>query len=200
MARGFNRGILELARKGKLSGISVMIKRKFGQGRDLARLSSVDLGLHLELSPRTTQKEILHQLQKFKKKFKRLPDYLDGHQHCHLTPSNIEKVIAVAKKYRLPVRSRFDDDRKKFRRAGIATCDAFVSWHPSRKAKFLETMKHSQGLTEIVCHPGYFDPLSSCPYNKQRLQELKILKSKKFQNLLSSSVLLRYSEFQKTNF
>jgi predicted glycoside hydrolase/deacetylase ChbG (UPF0249 family) len=197
LAEGFNRGILELANTGYLSGISVMVKRKFVRPSDLLTLPHIDLGLHLELVTPASEKDIQKQIEIFQKLFERMPDYLDGHQHCHIAQENIEAVILIAQKYRLPVRSRFSEDRERLRAAGIATPDAFISWHPTRKEIFFENVRQARGMTEIVCHPGYFDAQTDYPYNREREAELEILKSQEFQDLLRHRPRFRYSTLSR---
>ena len=193
LAQGFNSGILEVADGGMFSGISVMVNQKFIRPQELLALSNLDLGIHLELAAPASEKDVEKQIESFQKLFGRTPDYLDGHQHCHVAPGNTEATVLVAKKYGLPVRSRFPEDRERLRKAGIATSDAFISWHPNRREIFFENLRQARGITEIVCHPGYFDPLTHYPYNKEREAELVILMSSEFQKLLKLRPRLRYS-------
>lgn len=141
-------------------------------------------------------KNIETQLKKFRRKFGCLPSHLDGHKHCHLTDNNIYKVIKVAKKYNFPVRSRFPRDRKILKKYKIKTPDNFISWHPKRKNKLFDNLKNIKAkITELVCHPGYFDKNSQSSYNLQREQEMSFLKSKKFQKALKKFKIVNYYEF-----
>lgn len=189
----FNRGIEELASLKRITGASVMIKRPFV---DPAALNFPDLaiGLHLELEEKSSAKEISSQIYSFRKKFGKLPVYLDGHQHQHLTPQNFHLVMEVAADFSLPVRSRFPEDRKMLAERKIFTPHNFISWHPNRLPTLQERI-HAAGLislSELVVHPGYFDPSCVYPYNKQRENELTFLKSPFFQDLIAPFELFSY--------
>ncbi len=189
----FNRGIEELASLGLLTGVSVMIKRPFV---DPAHLSFPDLslGLHLELEERSCPEAINSQIYCFRKKFGKLPAYFDGHQHRHLTPHNFHLVMETAASFSLPVRSRFSEDRNKLLERNIFTPHNFISWHPNRLPTLQERIKAAGliSLSELVVHPGYFDPTCNYPYNKQRETELSFLKSPSFQELITPFELASY--------
>lgn len=125
MSPRFNQGMLEMAQAGLITGISVMIKRKYIRKAELLALGSA-LGLHLELENSSSYREIVSQIERFKKRFRRLPAYLDGHQHRHVTPDNIDRVIRAARHYDLPVRSRLPADRLHLQQGGVATPSHFV--------------------------------------------------------------------------
>ncbi|TXG77165.1 ChbG/HpnK family deacetylase [Candidatus Dojkabacteria bacterium] len=190
----FNRGIEELASLGLITGISVMIKRPFVYPEKLRSLK-ISLGLHLELEPVAKKEDIVYQITLFQEKFGRLPVYLDGHQHQHLTAENLPLILAVAKKYQLPVRSRFSEDREKLRLAAIATPDTFISWHPTRIPTLEERMKQALQfpVSELVVHPGYFDPRCDYPYNQEREAELGFLQSSSFQEMITPFVLTNFT-------
>jgi predicted glycoside hydrolase/deacetylase ChbG (UPF0249 family) len=194
LSKQFNKGILELIEKEIVTSTTVMIKRKFINPKDLLSHKNISIGLHLELSLETPRKEIENQIKIFRKLFGRFPSHLDGHKYYHLLPGNFSKVLKIAKKYKLPVRSASSVDRKIMRKAGVKTPDQFISWHPDRKEKLFKDLKNARGKTiELLCHPGYFDPKSSSSYNGQRGKELKILKSKHFEKLLKNLGLISYS-------
>jgi chitin disaccharide deacetylase len=191
----FNKGILELAEKKIITSISVMIKRKYIKKSDLQNLEGFSIGLHLELDENSTKAEIERQVEKFAIKLGKLPSHLDGHQHKHLTPNNLPKVISVAKKYYLPIRSLEKSQRKEMKKAKIKTPERFISWHPKNPQKLFKKLSESkESVVELVCHPGYFDEKCSYPYNKNREEELSILKSKKFQKAIENFLLTTYSQ------
>lgn len=193
MSPRFNEGVLEAVRAGVISGISVMVKRKYIDPQELLDLR-IPLGLHLELEKYSPRQETTRQIFRFKKFFGKLPSYLDGHQHQHLAPEHFHEVIAAAKKFRLPVRSRKEVDRSLLRQHCISTPENFISWHPNRlhilEEKLAQSKQHA--LSELVVHPGYFDPTCSYPYNEQRESELHFLKSDFFRELISSFELTSY--------
>jgi predicted glycoside hydrolase/deacetylase ChbG (UPF0249 family) len=196
LAKRFNEGILNLARKKIITSVSVMINRNFINAQELLALQNFSIGLHLELNSKTTRKEIEEQIKKFLTLFQCLPSHLDGHKHCHLTKPNLPLILEIAKKLNFPVRSHFSEDQKIIQKAKVKTPDRFISWHPKRKKKFLQKLDQIQsGTTELVCHPGYFDKNCKYPYNRQREAEMKILKSKEFQKILKNYKQINYRSF-----
>lgn len=191
----FNRGIEELAFLGLITGISVMIKRPFIEAAKLP-FPNLSLGLHLELEEISSKKEITAQIASFQQKFGKLPEYLDGHQHKHLNPKNLTLVASAARHFSLPVRSRFDEDRKVLQQRHIITPDHFISWHPDRLSVLAERLATAKNfpLSELVVHPGYFDPACDYPYNQERESEILFLKSDQFQKLISPFRLVSYLE------
>jgi len=191
----FNKGILDLIEKGIVTSTTIMIKRKYVRPSIFKKFKDISIGLHLELEEKDTLKEIQKQIDLFVKKFKKLPSHLDGHHHLHLTKENIPKIIKIAKKYSLAVRSYKNKDQKILKKNGIKTLDAFVSWHPERIGKLKEKIRKVKGKkVELVCHPGYYDSRSTYPYNKQREQELKFLKSSAFKKMIKKFKLIKYAE------
>lgn len=189
----FNQAIHELANLRLITSTSIMIERPYVIPGELIGLS-IALGLHLELEPATTHAVIDGQVRTFEKLFGRLPDYLDGHQHQHLTPTNLPLVIAVAQEYSLPIRSRTGEDRALLKAAGIPTPDNFISWHPDRLSILTERLHQAKRSTisELVVHPGYYDPDCDYPYNQERTKELAFLRSLVFKEFLQ--------DFQPTSY
>lgn len=189
----FNRGIGELARVKLITGISVMVKRPFIEATKLNFLN-LPLGLHLELEELSSYEEIESQIIAFRDIFGMLPTYLDGHRHQHLSVGNFPLIIEAARKFLLPVRSRFQEDRQILREQFIVTPDNFVSWHPTRTAILAERLRAAQtfSVSELVVHPGYFDPACDYPYNREREAELTFLKSPSFQELITPFELASY--------
>ncbi len=190
----FNQGIEELALVKLITGISVMIRRPFIETAKL-NFPNLSLGLHLELEELSSIKEIENQIISFRDKFGMLPAYLDGHQHKHLTSGNLALIIEAARKFHLPVRSRFQEDRRILREQFIVTPDNFISWHPTRTTTLAKRLRSTQAfpISELVVHPGYFDPTCDYPYNQERESELVFLKSPSFQELVTLFELTSYS-------
>ncbi len=114
LGRGHDRVILDLIGEGRLGGTSVMVDGDIAPP-DLERLrrlraSGAQVGLHLNLSYRFAASPVCHpigalmrlcltgrmppdarpefqrQAERFAALFGDLPDYYDGHQHCHCLP------------------------------------------------------------------------------------------------------------------
>lgn len=112
LSPGINAGILDLARRGRLSAASCMTTGK-SFARDARQLVDlpVQTGLHLNLTEpleddafyqplphllkstylrRIDRRRLLHEIDRqfdaFDATFRRAPDYVDGHQHVHQFP------------------------------------------------------------------------------------------------------------------
>lgn len=191
----FNKGILALMKKGIISSTTVMINQKYIEPEKLLNLDNISIGLHLELDNKSKISEVEEQIIKFKQVFNKYPSHLDGHQHCHIFPEHIGNVVKVAKKYSLPVRSRFNEDREFFIKNKIKTVDLFLSWHPKRIDELIKKINNiNANVSEVVCHPGYFDKNCNYSYNKQREKELKFLQSSKFLAAIKKFQLMNYYE------
>jgi predicted glycoside hydrolase/deacetylase ChbG (UPF0249 family) len=193
LSKQFNKGILELIEKGIVTSTTVMVSKKFAKPRNLLKYKNISIGLHLDLPFESSTQDIDSQIRKFKKLFGQLPSHLDSHKYFHLLHSNFPKVLKIAKKYKLPVRSTCPADRKAMSKLGIKTPNQFISWHPARKNKLFKDLKNAKGNTiELLCHPGYFDPKAIASYNKQREAELKALKSIEFKKAIANFNLINY--------
>jgi len=195
LSKKFNEGILKLIAEGIVTSTTVLVKRKFIRPKDLLKQKNVSIGLHLELFLETPEKEIKNQVKIFRNLFERLPSHLDGHKYYHLLPGNFSKVLKIAKRYKLPIRSASSVDRKSIKQARVSTPDQLISWHPDRKAKLFNDLKNAKGrIIELLCHPGHFDPKSGLDYNKLREKELKILKGQQFENIIRDFDLISYEQ------
>lgn len=191
----FNKGICDAIKNGVVSSVSVMINRNYLDIEKLLVFEDISIGVHLEIEENCFFEDIERQILKFKNIFNSWPSHLDGHQHCHILPGNIEKVIKAAKKYNLPVRSRFDEDRKLLIENGIKTPDRFISWHPERIFVLKERLEIESGeIIEMVCHPGYESGVD-IKYNKQREKELNFLKSDDFAKAINKFDIINYYGF-----
>lgn len=198
LSKEFNRGIIELITKEIVKSVTVMINRKYVFPEELMKFPDLSIGLHLEEKNFTNSEDFFEsQIKKFKFVFKSLPSHLDGHQHCHLKKENRQIVIKLALKYNLPVRSRYLKGRVDLMANNIKTPNKLISWHPKRKDYFFNRISLTEErVTEIVCHPGYFDKKHrrKLKYNQQREKELEILKSPDFKKILTKFKPINYRE------
>lgn len=194
MSPRFNQGILELATLGIVTGISVMILRKYIRSQELLALG-IPLGLHLELKTKASERDVHAQIQRFQKRFGTLPAYLDGHRHRHLIPENLRCVLRVARKWSLPVRSRLLEDRLLLKLRAVGSPDNFISWHPARIPILEDRLRNAKqfAISELVVHPGYYDKNCTYLYNKQREEELLFLRSPHFNKLIRPFRLVAYT-------
>ncbi len=197
----FNKGIIELADKKIISSTSVLIDEQYINPEGIMR-HSASIGLHLNISDSLKksgiEREIKRQIKKFEILFGKPPSHLDGHNNCHLLPRIFPKVLKVAKRHNLPVRSTNNKNRDAIKKAGIKTPSRLVWWNIKYKhILFRDLREKCQGATELLCHPGYYDPKSKANYNRQREKELTILKSKEFKKLIESLTLINYHELRE---
>lgn len=119
--------ILELAQKGKLDRVAIMVNRDYLSAKDLAHIRAcpVALDLHLEFPFQkkksrsiikrsflflyhhlTNQKSITagweEQIQKFISLFGKVPDGLNAHEHIHFFPPYFKVAIKLCEKYKIP--------------------------------------------------------------------------------------------------
>jgi len=189
LSKEFNRGIINLIKKEIVSSVTVMVNRGFVSPEKLLKFDNISIGVHLEEGLMSFEEQI----EKFKNIFSKNPSHLDGHKHCHLKKDNLKHTIFLAKKYEIFVRSRYDKDRKILKENSIKTPDKLISWHPKRRDVFFDKLKKTySNTTEIVCHPGFFDPLCDYPYNKQRKEEVDLLLSDDFSKILDDYDLISY--------
>lgn len=121
---------------------------------------------------------------------------MDGHKHSHLTITNRAYVAKIAKELNLPVRSYKEKNRRYLKKLGIITQDHLVGWHPKKSSELLKALKKPKGkVIELICHPGYQDPVRKYSYNQEREEELKFLKSLSFKKVLRNFICISYKKF-----
>jgi predicted glycoside hydrolase/deacetylase ChbG (UPF0249 family) len=93
------------------------------------------------------------------------PSHLDSHHHLHRAPALVDVVLAVAQRYRLPVRGDGPEFAEKARLAGVTTADVVDERWTETGAPaetLIETIEAAfalapDGVVEIVVHPGISD-------------------------------------------
>ena len=108
--------------------------------------------------------------------------HVDVHRHLHRFPAVLEALGQVASGRGLPVRALDEAMRAELRRAGVRTTDHFVGeaggeayWTEKRVAETVAEL--DEGLTELMCHPGYPPRETRTSYALQRAVELATLTS-----------------------
>ncbi|MGZ6071500.1 MAG: carbohydrate deacetylase [Myxococcaceae bacterium] len=105
------------------------------------------------------------------------PTHVDVHRHLHRAPGVLAGLAEVAARRGLPVRALDAAMRTELRSTGVRTTDHFVGeaggeayWTETR---FAETVGQlPEGITELMCHPGYPPRLTRTTYGLQRAVEL----------------------------
>ncbi len=179
LSPGVSRGILEAHRHGILTSTSLMVNRPAAAeaaaaARDAPALS---VGLHLDLEDPATgdaSAAVAQQLQRFARLMGLPPTHLDSHHDAHRHPHVLPHVLEGGGKLGIPVRSH----------SPVACVGSFYgAWggesHPEQVSvesllNMLETAVQ-EGVTELICHPGYVDPELDSSYTTVRERELDTL-------------------------
>ncbi len=245
-------GILELVQQQRLSAVSCFSESDVWSATDnelLTYRDHIDIGLHfnltqpftsaavaarplntvmrLALSGRLERKQIataLHaQLDRFETAAKRMPDFLDGHQHVHVLPGIRDVVVTeLARRYsgqkpylravnpRLPGHGGFikllvlkllgSGFGNLTRRRGLESNRGFAGIYSLQpNADFAALMASWLGAAQngdlMMCHPGAPADDISDPIAATRPLELAFLQSEKFSALLTKHSI-RLSRFR----
>lgn len=110
------------------------------------------------------------------------PTHVDVHRHLHRLEGVLEGLSRAAAARGLPVRALDEGMRATLRRSGVRTTDHFVGeaggeayWTEQRFAETVAALE--EGLTELMCHPGYPPRETRTSYALQRAVELATLTS-----------------------
>jgi predicted glycoside hydrolase/deacetylase ChbG (UPF0249 family) len=187
MAPGINRGIFQAHAYGILTSASLLVEGAAAEdavGR-LAEFPRLSVGLHVDLTsgyPATIpwtdlpalSREIERQLTVFTHLTGSAPTHIDSHHHTHRRFNVARAFLDVSERYHLPLRGL----------SPVVYLGGFYGQWPEGKtdakrisAEALVSLISSvgPGLTEIGCHPGYFDPGFDDVYGRERELELSAL-------------------------
>ena len=125
--------------------------------------------------------EFQAQLDAFVHAFRRLPQHLDTHHHVHQHPLVLAALLDLAAPVKLPVRSTDPQIRATVTARGLGSPAHFLGdagdepyWTVTRLLLTLQTLP--VGVTELMCHPGYFDEaIAYSRYGRQRDVERQAL-------------------------
>ena len=170
MSAGISRGIVEAHRAGILTSTSLMVNRPASEeaaalGRDCPGLS---VGLHLELTdPVRAPEHVEAQLGRFLDLVGAAPTHLDSHHDVHLDPGVLPHVVAHGARIGAPVRGHSAIRRiTKFYGQGQIDVGALLR---------LVDARAGEGVSELICHPGYVEPGLASSYAAEREVELGTL-------------------------
>jgi predicted glycoside hydrolase/deacetylase ChbG (UPF0249 family) len=174
----FNKTILNLIEKDKITSTTVMIDRVDAKDAEkLAKLKKthkISIGLHLDFAEKATTKEIKRQFDKFESVFGFEPSHLDIHK---FHPETHKCVAGFAKQMKLCCRNHGDAY------TGAKTTNGEVFFGTvtdfSDIEDWLATLNDKESY-EILFHPGKYDKDCKSSINKEREQDTKnILKLNK---------------------
>jgi chitin disaccharide deacetylase len=137
--------------------------------------------LPVQMRRAAVQAEFQAQLDTFVRVFGRLPQHLDTHHHVHQHPVVLDVLLDLAASLRLPVRSIDAPMRATMTRWGLGSPARFLGdagdepyWTVTRLLSTIPAL--SPGVTELMCHPGYFDnTIAYSRYGRQRDVERQAL-------------------------
>ncbi len=194
-----NRGIIEGYERGIVCSASLMVRwPAVVQAAAYAKKNpDLCLGLHVDLQEalfrngrwsvlyrvvpwrdrQAVKKELVRQIQLFRRFVGREPSHIDSHQHIHLREPVRSVFIETAQRMGVPLR-HFSP--------GIQYCGKFYGksnqgggfGNGIRRTNLVTIMKSlPPGLTELACHPGKGAGLRKLRtiYRFEREQELKVL-------------------------
>ncbi len=187
-SRGINRGIAEAHTRGVLTSTGLIVNTGATEEavRMAADLPNLSIGLHVNFTneaqrlvefddPQICHDELHRQFDKFVDLMGRLPTHIDSHQHVHRHPDRAPFFQSLAEKHGLPLRDYCDV----FSVGGFyAQWEYGVSNPEYVSFEVLERILRNEiphGVTELGCHPGYFDPDFECVYHRDREYEMATL-------------------------
>ncbi|MCI0572005.1 MAG: ChbG/HpnK family deacetylase [Myxococcaceae bacterium] len=145
------------------------------------------------LLPETVEAETLAQLDRLEALLGRPATHVDVHKHLHRHPGVLEGLARAARARGLPVRSLDGDMRQALGARGVATNTHFLGdagaepyWTEARLVEALGSLP-TDGVVELMCHPGYRPEAVQSGYSAQREVELLAFLSKQARSALAHS-------------
>jgi predicted glycoside hydrolase/deacetylase ChbG (UPF0249 family) len=185
---GITRGIAEAHTRGMLTSTGLMVNTPATQEavRMSADLPDLSIGLHVNFTneaqqlfdfddPKVCRDELRSQFDRFVELMGRLPTHIDSHQHVHRHPGRMPFFLALAEEHQIPLR----DYGAVFSVGGFYAQWEYGVSNPVHVSfdVFARIVTHELplGISELGCHPGYFDADFECVYHKDREFELRTL-------------------------
>ncbi len=145
--------------------------------------------LAAQLSPEAVEQEVLAQLDRFEALLGQPATHIDVHKHLHVHDNVLTGLISAAQARRLPVRSISTGMRARLSREGVPTNAHFVGdagvepwWTWERFEAQVAGLE--DGVTELMCHPGYTPTHVRSGYAAQREVERATLTDPRARPLL----------------
>jgi predicted glycoside hydrolase/deacetylase ChbG (UPF0249 family) len=173
MSPGVNEGIAEAHRRGIVTSASLMVRRPAAAaGAEMAAgLTSMSVGLHLEVASESGVAECRSQLTAFRRLIGRDPSHIDSHHHVHRSGPVASAAGAIAAELGIPLRAgRIRFEGGFYGRRGGRPSPENVS--VGRLIEIIEALPG--GWTELGCHPGIGVEAESS-YGPERELELRTL-------------------------
>ncbi|MBF5042396.1 ChbG/HpnK family deacetylase [Aggregicoccus sp. 17bor-14] len=130
------------------------------------------------LPPEVVEAEAHAQLQRLEQLLGRPATHVDVHKHLHRHPDVLQGLASAARAAGLPVRSIDPAMRAALQARGVRTNDHFIGdagaeayWTLDELERRLAALP-SDGVVELMCHPGYAPETLQSGYAQQREVEL----------------------------
>lgn len=170
---GTNRGILHAHRYGIVTSASLLVDRPWSD--DAAALSgaapALSVGLHLDLDGVGTPhlcRAMENQIERFQELMGTAPTHVDVHQQGRRSPLALAHVRRFADRHDLPLRGH----------SGGRVCSELGAPPEPLAVAGLERLLSAgigDGVTVLVCHPGYADPEVHASDDEERELEVRAL-------------------------
>ena len=141
------------------------------------------------LTAQAVEDETLAQLDRLEALVGRRATHVDVHKHLHTHRAVLEGVARAALKRSVPVRSINESMRGFLRSQGVRTNDHFIGdagkdayWTIAQLEAQLGALQ--DGVTELMCHPGYAPSETKSGYSTQREVELETFLSTRAKELV----------------
>jgi predicted glycoside hydrolase/deacetylase ChbG (UPF0249 family) len=178
-SHGINLGVIEANQKGILTSASLMVDRPASEeaARLGAGLATLGVGLHVALvapPPADAEAEVQRQLERFIELSGQMPTHIDSHHHVHRHPRLLPAFLAVAERYRLPLRDHYGVHHiASF--YGQWDGDTHLEQVSPNAMRRIVSSELEEGFNELCCHPGYVDDDLESSYSRERQTELETL-------------------------
>jgi len=185
---GINRGICEAHKHGILTSTSLLVDRPWTQEavelyRNDAELSDLSVGLHVDLKKQMNdspdlyarvRNEVRNQLRRFEHLMGCPPSHVDSHHNVHRDPSLLPFFLEVAREECLPLREH-SPVRYFSKFYGQWNGETHLEQISAGSLGRMLQTEIGEGITELSCHPGYFDSKFASGYGVEREAELRAL-------------------------
>lgn len=178
LSPGVCRGILDAHQRGILTSTSLMVGRRAAEqaARLARRAPQLGVGLHLELEsgvgdPRAAADE---QLRRFERLMGRPPTHLDSHHDVHGDPRVLPHLLERAAQLGIPLRGH-SPVRCLTRFYGQWGGETHLEQVGVGSLIGMLRSEVGDGVTELVCHPGYADAELQSSYARPRDREVETL-------------------------
>jgi predicted glycoside hydrolase/deacetylase ChbG (UPF0249 family) len=193
---GVNRGIIEAHEHGIVTSASLMTRWiAAGEAALYAKQHpELSLGLHLDLGEwvyragnwvplytvvplndkSAVERELSRQLDAFRWLIGRNPSHLNSHQHIHMREPVRSIALEIGESLGVPLRNLCPRVHYFNEFYGQTAEGLPLRTHISLDRLTKALARLSNGLTVLICHPGYVNDLNTM-YQRERAEELRVL-------------------------